>query len=59
MSSDYKIKIAEPCAVELRRQAEALGVTINTLMTQLIEERAALTPSIETAAGVFLDELRN
>src|SRR3990172_8618543 len=57
MSSDYKIKIAEPCAVELRRQAEALGVTINTLMTQLIEERAALTPSIDTAAGVFLAHL--
>ena len=30
MSSDYKIKISEPCAVELRRQAETAGLTINT-----------------------------
>lgn len=57
MSSDYKIKISEPCAVELRKQADALGLTINTLMTQLIEERATITPSIDVAAGVFLSYL--
>lgn len=57
MSSDYKIKITEPCAVELRRQAESMGLTINTLMTQLIEERATITPSIDVAAGVFLAHL--
>lgn len=57
MSSDYKIKISEPCAVELRRQADTLGVTINTLMSQLIEERATVTPSIDVAAGVFLSYL--
>ena len=57
MSSDYKIKISEPCAVELRKQAESMGLTINTLMTQLIEERATVTPSIDIAAGVFLSYL--
>jgi hypothetical protein len=57
MSSDYKIKISEPCAFELHKQADALGVTINTLMTQLIEERATITPSIDIAAGVFLSYL--
>lgn len=57
MSSDYKIKISEPCAVELRKQAESMGLTINTLMTQLIEERATITPSIDIAAGVFLSYL--
>jgi len=57
MSSDYKIKISEPCAVELRKQAESMGLTINTLMTQLIEERATVTPSVDVAAGVFLAHL--
>lgn len=57
MSSDYKIKISEPCAVELRKQAESMGVTINTLMTQLLEERATITPSVDVAAGVFLSYL--
>ena len=57
MSSDYKIKISEPCAVELRKQADSLGLTINTLMAQLVEERATVTPSIDIAAGVFLSYL--
>jgi len=57
MSSDYKIKVSEPCSFELRKQADALGITINTLMAQLIEERATVTPSIEIAAGVFLSHL--
>ncbi len=57
MSSDYKIKINEPCVVELKRQADTLGVTVNTLMAQLVEERATITPSLEVAAGVFLSYL--
>lgn len=57
MSSDYKIKISEPCAFELHKQADTLGITVNTLMAQLIEERATITPSIDIAAGVFLSYL--
>ncbi len=57
MSSDYKIKINEPCVVELKRQADTLGVTVNTLMSQVIEERVTITPSLEVAAGVFLSYL--
>lgn len=57
MASDYKIKVSEPCSFELRKQADALGVTVNTLMAQLIEERATVTPSIDVAAGVFLSHL--
>lgn len=57
MSSDYKIKISEPCAFELHKQAESMGLTINTLMSQLIEERATVTPSVDVAAGVFLSYL--
>lgn len=57
MSSDYKIKISEPCAVELRQQADAMGLTINTLMAQLVEEKATVTPSVDIAAGVFLSYL--
>lgn len=57
MSSDYKIKISEPCAMELRRQAETAGITVNTMMTQILEERVTLVPSIDVAAGVFLSHL--
>lgn len=57
MSSDYKIHIAESRAAELRKQADALGITVNTLMTQILEERVTLTPSIDVAAGVFLSYL--
>lgn len=57
MSSDYKIKISEPCAGELRRQADAAGITINSMIAQLVEERVSLVPSIDIAAGVFLSHL--
>lgn len=57
MSSDYKIKINESIAVELRKQADTIGITVNALMAQLVEEKATLTPSIEVAAHVFLSYL--
>ena len=62
MSSDYKIKISEPTAVRLREQAEALGITVNTHIAQLIEAHPAPTPTpqattADEAAEYFLGQL--
>lgn len=56
MSSDYKIKVEEACVFELRKQAEAKGITVNTLMSQIVEG-VVTQPSIDIAAEVFLSYL--
>ena len=55
MSSDYKIKISEQRAAELRRQAEEIGVTVNTMIAKTVED--APPPTLDAAAAVFLAQL--
>ena len=62
MSSDYKIRISESRAGELRAQAEALDISINTLMAQIVENQTVPAPasriaSPDEAAAYFLDKL--
>lgn len=62
MSSQYKISISEPRAAALRAQAEELDITINTLISQIVEGEttpAPLTapPSFDDAAEIFLQQL--
>lgn len=62
MSSDYKIKISEKRAAELRSQAEELDITINTLIAQIVEGDTLAAPAqrdctADEAAAFFLTQL--
>jgi hypothetical protein len=63
MSSDYKIKISEPRAVALRKQADELDISVNTLMAQIVEGDTLGAPAapreitFDDAASVFLGQL--
>lgn len=59
MSSDYKIRISETRAAQLRQQADDLDITINTLIAQIVEgDTTPVTANpADAAAAYFLDKL--